>query len=62
MNGSNAMKRSEKFLIGGVVLTAVLTVIGHVLIREWYQPDLRYESGQFSREIGMSSFDKFSSV
>lgn len=41
--------RSGWIAIVGVFLTAILSVLGHVLVREWYQPDLRYEMGEFYR-------------
>lgn len=43
------MKRSEVVTITSVVLAGLLTVAGHIFVREWYAPDLRYETGEFYR-------------
>src|SRR5215475_12626904 len=43
-----AHKRGLFTLIGGVG-ACILTLIGHVLIREWYSPDVRYEEGAYYR-------------
>jgi hypothetical protein len=36
--------------IGAVILTAVF----HICIREWYQPDIRYEEGSWYRSTGFA--------
>src|SRR5262245_56485853 len=43
-----AHKRGWFTLIGGIG-ACVLTLIGHVLIREWYSPDVRYEEEAYYR-------------
>jgi len=39
---------SSVWLIG-IVLAALFSVVGNIVIREWYKPDVRYEVGSFYR-------------
>ena len=43
------IKRSVRI---GAIAFLVLTLVGHVLIREWYRADLRYEIGGYYRAQG----------
>ena len=36
---------AQWFTVSVTILAAVLSVAGHVAVREWYKPDLRYEEG-----------------
>ena len=39
------LSTSDKIKMFAAFGAAVLTIIAHILIREWYQPDVRYELG-----------------
>ena len=41
-----------KLALTGAVAVLLLTLIAHVVIREWYQADLRYELGGYYRSEG----------
>ena len=38
---------THKITLYSALAAAILTIIAHILIREWYQPDLRYEIGSY---------------
>ncbi len=44
--------RIEKIALTSVIGFLLLTLAGHVVIREWYRADLRYEIGGFYRSQG----------
>jgi len=46
------LSQSQKTVLAIVISVLVLTVIGHVGIWKWYQPDLRYETGSYYRSLG----------
>jgi hypothetical protein len=41
-----------KFIL--LFMGAALTVLGHVFIREWYQPDIRYEVGSWYKSTNLA--------
>jgi hypothetical protein len=43
------LSTSQKVTLWGVVLAAVLTTVANIVVREWYQPDVRYEEGAYYR-------------
>ena len=42
-----ALLRGEKLTLYATLGTAILSIIAHIVIREWYQPDIRYELGSY---------------
>jgi len=52
-----SFKKSLIITIVGVLLT----VFGHVLVREWYKPDIRYKQGQWiiSESVALTSLSLF---
>lgn len=42
-----ALLRGEKITLYATLGTAILSIIAHIAIREWYQPDIRYELGSY---------------
>ena len=36
-------------IIIAAFVTGLLTIVGHVFIRQWYKPDIRYETGEYYR-------------
>lgn len=44
-----SLTRGEKMTLATTFGVAVFTIIAHIFIREWYQPDLRYEEGSYYR-------------
>jgi len=39
---------SANIIIAGVV-TGIFTIAAHVFVRQWYKPDIRYETGEYYR-------------
>ena len=46
------LSQSQKTVLTIVLSALVLTLLGHVGIWKWYQPDLRYEIGSYYRSRG----------
>lgn len=42
-----ALSKGQKVILFAAFGAAILSIIAHILIQEWYRPDLRYESGSY---------------
>ena len=41
------LKRNEYFKIVLLILGAMLTILGHIIVREWYQPNVLFQTGGY---------------
>jgi hypothetical protein len=47
-----SLSRGHWVTIGVTLGAVILTAVFHICIREWYQPDIRYEEGSWYRSTG----------